>query len=157
MRLKSLTRQLTEGCLSIRQHPSAYVSIRQHTPASVSIRQHTARGIPEGIVSIRQHTHTSAYVSILIPEGIVSIRQHTHTSASVSIRQHTDTRGNGLSVKQRTPLVLTRLELEQRTRLRNKRSVSVCTFVPVKPVNSVPSSARACGTSEASVFVLLYQ
>jgi hypothetical protein len=67
---RSLSGEMLQAYVSIRQHTSAYVSIRQHTSAYVSIRQHTSACLA------RCPKRTSAYVSI---------RQHT--SAYVSIRQ----------------------------------------------------------------------
>jgi hypothetical protein len=113
----------------MRQHASAYVSMRQHTSAHISTHQHTS-----AYVSIRQHT--SAYVSI---------RQHT--SAYVSIRQY---------MRTRVPKSKAKLLVYEALSNLRKRKRAICTYVPVKPVNCVPA-CRHCRSSDASVFVLLYQ
>ena len=113
---------LTSASVSIRQHPSAYVSIRQHTSAYVSIRQHTS-----AYVSIRQRT--SAYVSIChrVAAGLVQLlqrllRQYLYCCTSKASKSSTFAPS------------------ASRRKLRSSSGVSICTFVPVKQVNRVPSS-----------------
>ncbi len=117
---------------TVHLHTSAYVSLRQHTPAYVSIRQHTP-----AYASIRQHT--SAYVSI---------RQHTSAHASIPGAAH----WQGRQWRQREagcldPTDETRPSRSPASLLScsaySSSCVSVCTFVPVKQVNRVPSDSRS--------------
>jgi hypothetical protein len=97
-------------------HTSTYLSRCQHTSAYVSIRCAHAPSLPpspQQAASAALAQHSSVFVSI---------RQHT--SAFVSIRQHSSA---FVSIRQHTPACRRRARMYV-------RSVSICTFVPVKHV-----------------------
>jgi hypothetical protein len=141
---------------TVHLHTSAYASVRQHTPAYVGIQTAGSDSTP-AYVSLRQLT--SAYASIRQhTPAYASIRQHT--SAYVSIRQHTSAHASipgaahwqGRQWRQREagcldPTDETRPSRSPASLLScsaySSSCVSVCTFVPVKQVNRVPSDSRS--------------
>jgi hypothetical protein len=127
----------------IRQHTSAYVSIHQYTSAYASIRARRLGPhsccLPHIYLQVSKRQHTSAYTS-QIPAGGRPLCQHT--SAYASIREHARAIPAGGERRRADATPAHTRRQAQELCPPPPSCVSVCTFVPVKQVTRVHTSAR---------------